>query len=484
MIDFLFINSPNNMNSSFPPFYFMYLAAYLKRHGFKCRIVDRCNLVTIAKILSELKARFVGLASFHSDYNMTMTLGKMVKERQPWPETTLLVGNAHATISPEDFLFWSSPFDIAVMGEGEKTCLELAGIEQELMEGGVKGIAYMGQGAGEVTTKLVKTEPRPFMDLKDLPMPRYDMIDLDWYLRPQKQIIRRIYTRCMPVYAGRGCYFNCDFCAANVVWKANEGKCARLRPVENVINEILILRRKFGADFVYIADDMFGVNKKWMDEWFKKYRRVFPPYACQTRADVITEDMVRGLKETGCIQIDIGVESGSRKLRYGVNKKITNEQIEQAFEWCRKYKIRSFATMMINLPGEDHIDLEMTADLLDKIKPSAGVTFAVATPFPGTKLYEKVAPLDKEDYHLLNDNAIKPNERFRMSDHRYDLKDLRNKLSRKYKSIPLFERMWAMRPFQKGYWFSVFVVTDYTRKYFWAMLKDLPRTFLSYWKYL
>jgi hypothetical protein len=122
--------------------------------------------------------------------------------------------------------------------------------------------------------------------------------------------------------------------------------------------------------------------------------------------------------------------------------------------------------------------------MLKVIKPTAGVTFAVATPFPGTKLYEKIKPLDKNEYGLLNDNALKPNERFRMSDHKYDLLDLSNKLSRKYKAIPLFERMWAMRPFQKGYWSTVLIDSNHTLKYLWAMLKDLPKTFLTYWKYL
>jgi radical SAM superfamily enzyme YgiQ (UPF0313 family) len=509
--DFLFITSPTNARNPHPPYYFMYLAAYLRGKGLKVKIIDskggdRPNDIekhfqAASTALKQNPSRFIGVAAFHSDFPAVMRLGHLIKSIQP--DAILLVGNAHATIDPQDFIEEESPFDLAVLGEGEETCLELykyfynmsPRLDYQLYD--IKGIGFRDYE----DKKLVRTEPRPFLDLATLPPPAYDLIDMDYYLRPQKLIIRRIYTSMVCVFAGRGCPFNCDFCAANVVWKANKGKAARLRNVLDVIMEVNYLRDRYGIDFFYLFDDMFGMSKKWMDEWFEhKYNEDFRrgrviPYACQTRADIATEDMIRGLKETGCIQVDVGVESGSQFLLDVVNKKITLDQIRQVFDWCRKYKMRSFATMLLNLPYETRADLDHTYRFLKEIKPSAGVIFGVTTPYPGTKIYEgtvgrlekeglpdltPIKKLAKNEYSLLINNRLNPIERFRMALHTVDLERLWDKWNRRFKATPMFERMWCLRPFQPLYWKAVFSSERFW-SYIWCWLKDLPKTFILYW---
>lgn len=495
MLDFLFIVSPTNARNPHPPYYFMYLAAYLRNKGLKVKIIDvkggdrpndiRRHYDTISAYLREEKSIFTGLAAFHSDFDSVVYLGKLVKSIQP--ETTLLVGNAHATIDPQDFIYEGSPFNIAVLGEGEETCWELycwyvskSELRSSLSE--IKGIAYYSYVIKE--GEYVKTESRNFIALGTLPMPAYDLVDMSYYLRPQKLIIRRIYTSMVCIFAGRGCPFDCSFCAANVVWKANKGKAARLRSVDNVISEIFHLRQRYNIDFFYLFDDMFGMSKKWMLEWFNKKWMMYStlPYACQTRADIATEDMIRGLKETGCIQVDIGVETGTQPLLDRVNKKITLEQIREVFEWCRKYKLRSFATMLLNLPRESKSDLQETYKFLEEIRPTAGVIFGVTTPYPGTKIYQEYCtpPLEKEEYGLLINNRLNPIERFRMSDHKVDLEKLWDKWNRHFKATPMFERMWCLRPFQILYWRSV-LKSKRLGQYVKCWLKDILKTFLLYW---
>ena len=725
----------------------------------------------IRQALIDNPARFVGLSAFHPDFNVMRWMGEMVKSHQP--NTTLLVGNAHATIDPQDFIYMESPFDIAVLGEGEITCLELAKMDKEIYSA-IKGIAfYKPEKFNDFGRGCIKTGVRDFMGLAELPTPAYDHIDMEFYLRPTKLIIRRLYARVMPILTGRGCPFNCLrgnslidtvemgkmpiselvgktplvltrdphtkkpiyvrpaaifktrkdaelirvhftdgshidctpdhrfmalqyknqfqprkeweveaqylktgqnvvacrypgqlkgartmmerllgrslnkgeivhhknkdkddqyynnievisshkehlnkrhpefsermkgknnpvhlftkeqlsdigrknnkgkrrtseqkerysqsklgsknpnfgkatwnkgltketdervakygrkhlitnalkrvdinnhkvshieklsiredvycmnlpgydwffandilvhnclFCAANVVWKANRGVCSRVRPVGNVIDEIDLLRDRHKADFVYLSDDMFGVNKKWIGRWFDRYGSYFEhyhfPYGCQTRANIITEDMVIKLKESGCIQLDIGVESGDQKVLDLVNKKITLEQVRQSFEWCRKHKLRSFATMMINMPHETKKSIQLSERLLKEIRPSAGVTFAVCTPYPGARIYESyVNPkLTCDEYGLLDGNNLRPDERFRMTEHTMNLNKLRKRLSRKFKAIPIVEKMF---PFEKRYWWTVFRSVR-LRSYVWAWTKDILKTFLTYWRH-
>jgi radical SAM superfamily enzyme YgiQ (UPF0313 family) len=492
MLDFLFITSPSYAANPHPPYYFIYLAAYLRAKGLKVKILDpkggdkdqdiEKHLEKIHIQLHYYDAHFIGLAAFHNDYPMIMKLGKMIKKVQP--ATTLLVGNAHATLDPQDFIYDGSPFDIAVLGEGEETCWELwktkekqKGASYSLDE--IKGIAYFykiwDSDSFSNAQEMVKTEPRSFIDLKDLPMPAYDLIDMDWYLRPQKLIIRRLYTSVMPIFAGRGCAWHCTFCSANTVWKANKGKAVRMRPVDNVLQEINYLVNVYKLDFFYMFDDTFGMDKEWMKEWFYK-KNIYicnVPYACQTRVNLIDETLVRGLKETGCIQVDLGVESGSQELLDRIHKQITVGQVQQSSALVRQQGMRQFFTMLLNLPGEQETDLQLSAQLLEELKPE-GVIFGITTPYPGTKIYSECCPegLSKGEYSLLTGNRLAPLERFRMADHKLDLWDLFDKWNRRFLATPFFERMWPTIPL---YWDAVWGSARFS-SYVWCWIKDVFKT--------
>lgn len=490
-VNFQFVTSPSNARAYHPPYYFLHLAAYLRKIGFRVSIIDpkgmdrprnmKEHFQYIRNRIYYSKADYTGIAAFHSDYPMVMELARVIKDADP--HTSLIVGNCHATLMPEDFIYPGSLFDYAILGEGEHTLEELINAERKSVAKEPKGLALLGPDG-----QMFKTGVRPFMDLADLPLPAYDLVNMDYYTQPQKFIMRRLYTSMVCVFAGRGCPYDCDFCAANNVWKANKGKAARLRPVDNVLDEIWYLKNREFVDFVYLFDDMFGMSKKWMADFFYKYGNSafgygkLPPYACQTRADVATEEMIRGLKETGCIQLDIGVEAGDQWLLDKVNKKITLDQIRRVFSWCRKYKIRSFATMLLNLPGETIGSLERTYKFLEEIKPTAGVIFGVTTPYPGTAIYrDHFSPkLKKEEYGLLINNRWNPIERFRMASHDLDLEKLWDQWNMHFLVTPMFERMWAMKPFQGRYW-KAFWESRKKRSYVWCWMKDIPKTFILWW---
>jgi radical SAM superfamily enzyme len=156
------------------------------------------------------------------------------------------------------------------------------------------------------------------------------------------------------------------------------------------------------------------------------------------------------------------------------------KQVRQAVGWCRKYNVRYFFTIMLNLPTETEDDLHQTWALLKELKPD-GVAVNVATPFPGTSMHKHYScGLKKEDYHLLMDNVLEPMERFRMAAHHKDLAKLRRKWCREFKATPMFERMWCFGRARSLYWGAVLGSArrgEYIRRW----IADLPRTFLSYW---
>ena len=453
------------------PFYFLYLAGYLKKEGFSCGIFNepvKDEGDYIKAVLEHIKTivpRFVGLASFVTDYEQTLTLAERIKRETNIP---VIVGNAHPSICPEDFIYPSSPFDIAVLGEGEITLKEiLAG--NPLDE--IHGIAYQMNGCMKITEK------REVMDLKDCGMPAYHKINIEWYTRPTKYIISRIPASVAVIYTGRGCPFKCVFCAANTVWQANKytnHRLVRKRPIEHVIEELTLLEKCHGFDFFCILDDTFGITADEVREFCLAYKRsgLTMLWIAETRVNgaIFRDELLLAMmKDAGCIQINLGVETGSPRLLKVIQKGITTEQIVNAFEMCRKHGIRTLANVLVNLPTETEEDVCMTEKLLDLIKPTF-VSLGVTQPYPGTLCFEKYLqkPVEKAEYKNLN--RISPSSDYRMAAHVLPLHDLLYRLQFKYNVCAPVE----MSVFQTDarYWKKI-IGSPRRLQYVWAFIRQM-----------
>ena len=429
-MDVSFIVSPSNVDSEYMPFYFLYLAGYLEKEGFSCEIVndlqpnEEAYYSHIIAHLKKIRPRYAALATFVTDFDQSLKLATRIREDTGIP---VIVGNAHPSISPEDFIYPSSPFDIVILGEGEitlKEILKTGTAREDLRE--IRGIAFLDKGAIRITQK------REIMDLADCGMPAYHMLDVGRYSRPTKYIIRRVPVSCAIIYIGRGCPFKCGFCAANAVWQANEcpqGRSfVRNKPIAKVIEELTLLEKKYGFDFFYIMDDTFGVTEKDVIEFCEAYRNsgLTMLWVADTRVNSScfkNERILALMSEAGCIQLDLGVESGSPRLLKLIRKGITVEQIRNAFALCRKQGIRTFANILINLPEETEEDIRLTEELLNEIRPTV-VGLGVTQPYPGTDFYKHYIkkPIKPDEYKTLN--RLLPSEEYRMAHHSLPLHDL------------------------------------------------------------
>jgi anaerobic magnesium-protoporphyrin IX monomethyl ester cyclase len=426
-VDVLFVVSPTNAREPYMPFYYLYLAGYLEKHGFTVEISNphevRCedNVAIILRDVQRFQPRFVGLAAFVTDYDALVDLAGRIRQMY---NGTILVGNAHASISPQDFLFENSPFDVVVRGEGELTVREiLETYESHGTNDHIKGIVYRQD------SRLVQTPNRELMDLNECGMPAYHKIDMAWYAQPSKLIIRRLAMIGAVIYTGRGCPFQCTFCASNSVWQANDrgagGPRVRKRPMAHVIADLRMLQDRYGFDFFYILDDTFGVAEQDIIDFCAAYREsgLTMLWGAETLVRRIhQEDIVKLLKESGCIQLDFGVETGSERLLKVIKKRNSVEEIIRAFDLCRKYGIRTQANILLNLPTETDEDLASTTRLLKRIRPS-NIVIGVTQPYPGTEIFRNLGrPIAREEYHQLS--RVLPPEKFRLSSHRQDLHKL------------------------------------------------------------
>ena len=477
----MLITSPVNALDKWMPFYYLYLAGYLEKHGFKV-CVENPHFKTIEEnnnyILNEVKKKkpkYIGFSSFCTDYDVVTDLASKVRKIT---DATILAGNAQPSVSPQDYLYEGSPYDIVVRGEGELTVKEILSsknIKESLPN--IDGVAYFDKnrvGSDGIKGSVVINKNRTLIKMEDLGKPAYHLIDVDWYSSVSKYVIRRVAAVAAVIYTGRGCPYKCNFCASNVVWHTNSkgGKNAtfvRWRPLDHVMEELALLQNKYGFDFFYILDDTFGINEEQTIAFCEAYKAsgLKMLWAAETRVSCIKNPkIVQALREAGCIQLDFGVESGSPRLLKTIKKLTTLEETHRAFELCKEYGMRTFANIMINMQGETEEDLELTKIMLKRIKPTI-VSIGGTQPYPGTALYKSLGfEIDKKDYHLLD--RVYPIEKFRLAAHKLDLKELMNKWFYKYGIYTFFEK--SVFNCRFDYWKKI-ITSKHRFKYFVYLFK-------------
>lgn len=453
-VDICFVCSPMNLSATVPPYHYLYLGAYLAKQGITYEILDeKCEMLFSRRIISkfskrlefspqavvtnqileklkEIQPKIVGIAVYTSDYSCVMDLARLIKENI---DCAIVVGNAHASICPSDFIYEGSCIDYVVVGEGEVTLTELTkAIKNGSPVDGIAGLAYLKNG------QVVFGPTRELLtDLSIDLTSAYRKILMEHYTKPSISYIRTLLVRATGIYTGRGCPFSCTFCAANVVWGTHGSKrFVRFRPIDDVINELGFLRDTYHINAFVINDDAFTIRKERVYDFCEKLKgaKIDLIWVAQSRVNQIDEDMLSAMKDAGCIQIDFGVESASPKCLVEIDKRIKVEDSYKAFDLCQKVGIRTYANMLINIPGETEEDIQLSETFLRKVRPTM-VGWSITSPYPGTAINEKyiIPKLAKDEYPLLYANRMLGSDRLRMCHHTLDLHALENRLIKRHR---------------------------------------------------
>jgi radical SAM superfamily enzyme YgiQ (UPF0313 family) len=167
-----------------------------------------------------------------------------------------------------------------------------------------------------------------------------------------------------------------------------KGKYVRFRSPENVIQEVLEMKRDYKIRSVEFVDDIFGMRIEWLRRFAELWsREVKLPYQCNLRADLVTEDIVETLKVSGCTAVALGVESGTEKIRNTLfDKKLSEESIISASKLLHQRGIRVITYNILGVPGESINDAWNTVYINQKIKADYA-SVSLMQPYPGTKVY-------------------------------------------------------------------------------------------------
>lgn len=359
----------------FPPSGLLCLASFLESKGVEVKLYDaQVAERPLLEQIEEFKPDLVGITCTTAlVYSMQHT-AKLVKDSFDVP---IAVGGVHSTVLPNETLE-DKNVDFVVRGEGEITTFELLKALKTKRFGRVMGLSYKKNG------KIIHNPNRPLIkNLDDLPFPSYHLIEFEKYKSAPDIDFG---SRMMVVYGSRGCPYNCIFCANRVL----TNRRYRARSVKNVMEEIELLVKKYDINFLLMGDNDFTVNRQWAMDFCREYiKRGFRkiPWDANVRADQVDEELLTLMKKAGCKLLSLGLESGVQRILDLMHKQTTVEQGEQAARMIMDAGILVRASFILGMPTETREESLETIRYSKRI-PLDQVRFAIATPFPGTELFE------------------------------------------------------------------------------------------------
>jgi anaerobic magnesium-protoporphyrin IX monomethyl ester cyclase len=402
--------SPQSMKQSHLPLGLAYLAAVL-RDVCEVRILDAAvegyyheepveaggraggRLLRYGLPFSEIEKRIaefgpdlVGASCiFSSQFRNVIEVCRAA--RRVSPEIITATGGTHPTFLAERCLL-DPDLDLVARGEGEFTLRDLVlrskDAKSELL-GSIPGLAWKDE-AGKIRVNPAR---EPFPDLDEIPFPAWDMFPLEKYHKiclPMGIIYKQ--KPFMNMITSRGCPYRCNFCSSTNFW----GNRYRTRSPENVLEEMEILVRDYGIREFKFFDDNLTMDKDRAKKIFRGMieRDLNVTWNTPNGIHVVRldEDMLDLMKQSGCYELTLAVESGDPYVLRNIIKKPTDlKQVEEAAKRIRKKRIGSYGFFIIGFPGETKEQIQNTLNFSRKLKLDRISAF-IANPLPGTELCE------------------------------------------------------------------------------------------------
>jgi anaerobic magnesium-protoporphyrin IX monomethyl ester cyclase len=367
------------------------MIAYLEKNGVEMELIDnfvlRLPSMEFAKSIAEMNPSLVGFST--NSFTYPQGRDNMKDLKSLLPDVPIIVGGVHATLFPMEVA--KEPFvDYVCRGEGEQTLLELVqALERGETPENVKGLVFRkSDGTSHVC------EERPFINLDDLPFPDRHIKNFKDYTRGKVT-----YMNVEPIdmiSSSRGCPFNCNFCSSKTLWK----RSYRVRSVKNVVDEIEELINVYGSKGLYFREDNFTVNKQRTMELCAEINRrgIRIPWVCESRVDLLSEELLVAMKAAGCQGIWFGVESGSQRILDYVNKGIKLEDVEKCIKLCKKHGVKTGASFIIGLPVETREDVQKSFEFAKKLNCDS-TWFNQFIGMPNCKIYMEI----KEGKYYIDD---------------------------------------------------------------------------------
>lgn len=348
----------------------LYIVPVLKQNNCEITLYDT-NVTPVDQIPH---ADIYGFSCVYNTYANSVELAKAIRKK--YPESKIIIGGVHPTLDPYNI---DGVFDSIFVGEAEETIKEFL---DDYKNNGCKKYYHQTQ-----------------------------QINID-NLYPDRSILPDDYLRTKSLFTGnaeydgngattimfsRGCPYKCAFCSSPQLYKQK----TRLRPVESIIKEIKDIIESYNIKQFRVQDDTFTINYKYVQRLTSELQKLNIYYRCSTRVNVVKEEVVKCLYESGCREIGVGIEVANDRVLKRLSKQITIAQAENAISVIRKYPILVRCFFMMGLPFDSYETMQDNIDFIEKNRID-NVVVGNFIPFPGNDMYMN---MEKYNIKLVKENT-------------------------------------------------------------------------------
>lgn len=384
-----------------PPLGLGYIAAALELQDIEVKIVDCLmegwhkrikvdeNIIrigldfnSIRKIIENYAPDIVGVNSlFTKQRQNAHKIYELAKEISE--DIITVAGGAHPTVMPE-LVLSDKNIDYIILGEGEETIIDLINVIE-----GVKDISTL-DGIGYREDREIRIIPKTkfILDLDKLPFPARHLLNMEKYFGLKMSHGARRKKKFSPIITSRGCPAKCTFCSAHRVW----GRKFRQRSSENVIAEMKHIKERYGIEEIMFEDDNVTLNVKRAEKLFDLMIKERLGFVWDTpngvAAWVLNEKLINKMKESGCYKLNLALESGSQYVLDNIIKKPLNlDKSKSLIRYAKKIGLDVGLYLIMGLAGETESQIMETFGLAKELE-IYNPFISIATPYPGTELYD------------------------------------------------------------------------------------------------
>ena len=390
------------------PLGLLYVAGIIERCGHKAIILDLylhsdgdvSKSEMISNYIEEHKPSVIGYGGIATSYGMTKRLSHYVRER--YPDIQQVAGGPLS--STYELLLTHTNIDVVFHGETEISLpIFINHFDKKVTIYDTPGISYVCDG------KIVKNPlPNQIADIDTIPLPAYHAIDINRYLDPIEQwlghyekmlganpyyqeILRTIGSKkyITQMITSRGCTHHCSFCYRHV-------RGVRQNSVKYIIEHMKYLISNYHIDGFQFSDELFNSSLEWVLEFcdaIEENGLDIIYFVAGARIDKMNEQVLRRLKETGCIEVNYGHESGSDIILKEYKKGVSRKQNYEITCLTRKVGMLCPVQIVIGSPGETNETIKETIQFLKDVDAyQYSINYLI--PLPETPIWKYVKQQD------------------------------------------------------------------------------------------